>query len=400
MSRTATSRRRGAIHHRRHAGPRAVHAQHGHRRIDGRRGDRSWSTPARATSSRAGTLRRVAARHPPLVFASTRWTSSTGRGAVRGDRAELPCSAGSASRRRRSSRCARCTATTSSTRRRTCRGTRPTAAGHLEHLPIASGRRDLLRLPVQFVIGGRSAAARLRRTRSPPASCPRRRGRRAAVGPAHRIAAIEGSTGNIAEAFPRQCRSSSTSRTTSTCHTRRHDLPAPPQPSLNAVREFDAMPVLDDRGARCARATIKLAIKHTTRSSAGGGWTSSTLPARRQTPCTATSRRPSSALNDIGRVKLHPPRTAGRRPVHGATGRRDRSSSSTRGTNNTVAGGMILDKGQKVDRDAAGASPTAWSGNERRSTARASATSCSASAGRRSGSPACRRRASPRWPRR
>ncbi len=59
------------VHHRRHAGPRAVHAQHGHRRLDERSGHHPDRRPARradadasATASSPSLL-----RHPPLVVA-------------------------------------------------------------------------------------------------------------------------------------------------------------------------------------------------------------------------------------------------------------------------------------------------------------------------------------------
>ena len=45
------------VHHRRHPGPRAVHAQHGHRRVDRRPRARARSTPARACSSSRGATR-------------------------------------------------------------------------------------------------------------------------------------------------------------------------------------------------------------------------------------------------------------------------------------------------------------------------------------------------------
>ena len=57
--------RQAQLHRRRHAGPRAVHAQHGHRRLDGRRrrhpGRRAQG---RADADAAAQLPRLAARHP------------------------------------------------------------------------------------------------------------------------------------------------------------------------------------------------------------------------------------------------------------------------------------------------------------------------------------------------
>ena len=54
------------VHRRRHAGPRAVHAQHGHRRVDRRlRGHPDRRPQGRAHADAAPQLSRLAARHPP-----------------------------------------------------------------------------------------------------------------------------------------------------------------------------------------------------------------------------------------------------------------------------------------------------------------------------------------------
>ena len=67
------------VHHRRHAGPRAVHAQHGHRRLDRRPVDRARRRAQgrhRADAApRASSPRCCASR--TWSSASTRWTSST-----------------------------------------------------------------------------------------------------------------------------------------------------------------------------------------------------------------------------------------------------------------------------------------------------------------------------------
>ena len=58
--------RQAQVHRRRHARPRAVHAQHGHRRLDRRpRGDPDRRAQGRADADPAAQLPRLAARHPP-----------------------------------------------------------------------------------------------------------------------------------------------------------------------------------------------------------------------------------------------------------------------------------------------------------------------------------------------
>ena len=57
--------RQAQVHRRRHAGPRAVHAQHGDRRLDrGSRGDPDRRAQRRADADAAAQLHRLAARHP------------------------------------------------------------------------------------------------------------------------------------------------------------------------------------------------------------------------------------------------------------------------------------------------------------------------------------------------
>ena len=70
--------RQAQIHRRRHAGPRAIHAQHGHRRLDRRSGgDPDRCAQGRADPDPPAQLPRASARHPHIwCWRSTRWTSS------------------------------------------------------------------------------------------------------------------------------------------------------------------------------------------------------------------------------------------------------------------------------------------------------------------------------------
>ena len=72
------------VHPRRHAGPRAVHAQHGHRRVDGRRRHPAGRrAQRRARCSPAGTrASRGCSASPTSSSRSTRWTWSTSTAAV------------------------------------------------------------------------------------------------------------------------------------------------------------------------------------------------------------------------------------------------------------------------------------------------------------------------------
>ena len=57
--------RQAQVHRRRHAGPRAIHAQHGDRRLDrGRRGDPDRCAQGRADADAPAQLPRLADRHP------------------------------------------------------------------------------------------------------------------------------------------------------------------------------------------------------------------------------------------------------------------------------------------------------------------------------------------------
>ena len=146
------------VHRRRHAGPRAVHAQHGHRRLDRRlRRDPPRRAEGRAHADAPPQLSRLAARPPPrrgrreqdgsrrllARSASTRSSGSTARSR-----------SGSGSRTSRSSRSRRCAATTSSSAPRRCRGTTgPTLLEYLETVEVDQERMQdaPFRLPVQWV---------------------------------------------------------------------------------------------------------------------------------------------------------------------------------------------------------------------------------------------------------
>ena len=116
------------VHRRRHAGPRAVHAQHGDRRIDrGSRRDPDRRAQGRADADAAAQLHRLAARHPPRRAGH----QQDGPGGLLAADVSTGSSPTTASSRSRSasttsppSRCRRCTATTSSSAARACPGTR------------------------------------------------------------------------------------------------------------------------------------------------------------------------------------------------------------------------------------------------------------------------------------
>ena len=162
-------------------GPRAVHAQHGHRRFDRRRAI-CWSTRARASSSRP-VATRVAAllRGPHVVLAVNKmdlvdWSEEVFDRIV--GRLRLP-----SRRRSGSARCgapadgARCTATTWSRARPRLRlvreGRRCSSTSRRLGSP-AEASRAKLRFPVQWVAARRRrqhGLPRLRRPAWPAASC-------------------------------------------------------------------------------------------------------------------------------------------------------------------------------------------------------------------------------------
>ena len=115
------------VHRRRHPGPRAVHPQHGHRRVDRRpRGDPGRRPQGRAHPDPPAQLPRVAARHPPR---RPRRQQARPRRLLAGGlrRASRPTTGPSpprsASTTSPASRCRRCAATTSPSRARTRPGT-------------------------------------------------------------------------------------------------------------------------------------------------------------------------------------------------------------------------------------------------------------------------------------
>ena len=121
-------RPRRQVHHRRHPGPRAVHAQHGHRRLDRRPLDR----PGRRAQGRHASRPAATPSSPRCCgsrtwsCASTRWTSSTTtRTSSTRSSSEFTDWAARLQHRRTSpsSRSPRCTATTSSTAPSGCPGT-------------------------------------------------------------------------------------------------------------------------------------------------------------------------------------------------------------------------------------------------------------------------------------
>ena len=338
------------VHHRRHPGPHPVHPQHGHRRLHRRPGARSWSTPARAWSSRA-----AGTRSSPRCCgcrtwccASTRWTSSTTSQEVferdprrvhrvRDQAATSPTS--------RSSRSRRCTATTSSPARENM----PWYDGPVAAAPPGERARRLAtatwstsasrcstssaRSPTTYhdyrgyagqVAGGVLQAGR--------------RGRGAARRASPRGSpAIDTADGPVDEAFPPM---SVTVRLEDDLDVSRGDMICRPN---NAA---DASPRTSTRWSagwtqpsRCGRAR-SYAIKHTTRT-ARARWSRTCSTASTSTRCTATRRPTSSALNEIGRVRLRTTAAAAVRRRTAATAPPAAFILIDEATNRTVGAGMI-----------------------------------------------------------
>ena len=120
------------VHHRRHAGPRAVHAQHGHRRLDRRSVDRAGRRPqGRQRADPPPRLHRLAAADPaPGRVRQQDGPRRLRRGRVLRDprRADRLGGAPRRSPTSPSSRSRRCTATTSSSARTRCLVRRRAAA--------------------------------------------------------------------------------------------------------------------------------------------------------------------------------------------------------------------------------------------------------------------------------
>ena len=174
------------LHRRRHARPRAVHAQHGHRGIDRRCRHRARRRPPRrGRADPPARVHRLAARRArPSRSPSTRWTSSIGTRASSTPSPRIsPGTSRRCRRRCRSSpsRSARCTATTSSTRRREHRRgtTARRCSSWLETFDASGGVERGARLDVQRVI--RPQGSDFRGFAGPARgwqSCARRRGHR------------------------------------------------------------------------------------------------------------------------------------------------------------------------------------------------------------------------------
>ena len=175
------------VHPGRHARARAVHAQHGHRRLDRRPGDRPRRRAQRRGRADAPPrLHRLAARHPaPRGGGQQDGPRRLVRGRLRRRRARLvhvprPAVVGARHRLRADERAAR------RQRRRALRAhalvRRPAAARAPGDRPVEADRDlDELRFPVQYVIrDGEQRLPRLRRPARRRRAAARRRGRRAA----------------------------------------------------------------------------------------------------------------------------------------------------------------------------------------------------------------------------
>ena len=299
------------VHHRRHARPHPVHAQHGHRRVDRRPRARSSSTPATASSSSRGATRssRRCSASRTSCCASTRWTSSTTTrrsssassnefrefaakldvhdlafipiSALHGDNvversANMPWYEGSS------------------------------LLHHLEEVHIASDRNLIdCRFPVQYVIRprddqlprlprlrgpGRRAAPTRRATRS---SCCRRASRR-------RIASIDTADGPVEEATPPM---SVTIRLEDDLDVSRGDMICRPQQPAAASARTSTRCSAGSATAPSSRPGAKYAIKHTSQVGAGAG-EGPAVPPRREHAAPRRRRRRRSSLNEIGRVTL------------------------------------------------------------------------------------------------
>ena len=206
----ATARR--VVHPRRHARPRAVHAQHGHGRLDRRPRDRARRrAQRRGRADQAPRVHRVAARHPAprrrgqqdgprrlrrgsvfdaivADFSDVRRAASTSR-----DIAFIPISRAARRQRRRPLR-----ERWPGTRGRRCSSTsRPSRSP-----PTATS--TTLRFPVQYVIRDHAhATTAATRGRSPAASCaPATRCSSCPAGSTTTVEAIDTLDGPLDEAFP------------------------------------------------------------------------------------------------------------------------------------------------------------------------------------------------------
>ncbi len=152
-----------------------------------------------------------------------------------------------------------------------------------------------------------------------------------------RIAAIDTADGPVDEAFPPM---SVTVRLADEIDISRGDMICRPHNAPAVAQDIEAMICWMDETRRCAPAR-KYAIKHTTRVGPGGR-RGAAVPARRQHAAPGRGRRPSCALNEIGRVRL---RTTV--PLLADEYRRNRTTGGfiliDEATNRTVGAGMIIE---------------------------------------------------------
>ena len=171
------------VHHRRHPGPRALHAQHGHGRLDrAPRGDPDRRAPRDHRAVAPPRLPLVAARHPPHGRGGQQdGPRRLGREPLPRDRERVHV-AGRAARRARTparSRSRRSTATTSSSAATADWYDGPPLLEHLEAVDVAGERgAGPLRLPVQWVIRPEDGARGERRYAGQVAGGTLRAGRR------------------------------------------------------------------------------------------------------------------------------------------------------------------------------------------------------------------------------
>ena len=323
------------VHHRRHARPRAVHAQHGHRRLDRRPRDRARRrAQGRPRADAPPRPHRRAARHPaPRRRASTRWTSSTTTRSVFDAIEREFCAL---RRRARDARAdvhpdlARCTATTSSTARETM----PWYAGpplleHLETVDVAADRNlDDARFPVQYVIRPQPTSTPTTAAtpaRSPAACCaPATRSSCCRPGAHDASPRSTPSTGELDEAFPPM---SVTMRLADELDVSRGDMIAAAGRPPDARRASSRRRLLDGRRAAARRAGA-------TRSSTRRAPCARVVDARRA-PLDVDTLEPepgagrAGAQRDRPRAPAHLARRCASTPTR-ATAPPARSSSSTR----------------------------------------------------------------------
>jgi bifunctional enzyme CysN/CysC len=210
---------------------------------------------------------------------------------------------------------------------------------HLEHLHIASDRNLVdVRFPVQYVIRPQSAAAiDYRGFAGTIASGVLKPGDRVTVLPSGvetTVAAIDGPTGPVAEAFPPM---SVVVRLTDEIDVSRGDMICRPQNTATTTQNLDALVCWMDEKAPLAAGRI-YALKHTTR------WARAKVTEVAYRVDVNTLHRDQDAgeltLNEIGRVRL---RTTS--PLFVDAYQENRATGSfilvDEATNRTVAAGML-----------------------------------------------------------